>query len=235
MPLKISVSNLPKHKKKPIRSYVKRSGRLTASQKKAIQTLWSKYVIETNECGVIGYEGHFNSPQKELVVEIGFGNGMTLVSEALDNPEKNFIGIEVYKSGFGHCLNRIEKEKIKNIKLIYKDAVEVLKHNIQEKSLSQVNIFFPDPWPKKRHHKRRLINKDFLAVLDKSIKDQGIINISTDWKDYADQIETVFTKNKHFHLIDRDSRNQKTKFEVRGLDLGHDIFNYSYQLISQRT
>ena len=219
-----------KHKNKPIKSFVRRSGRLTTSQKRAIQDLWSKYVIETDSSKFIQLEDFFDAPKNDLIIEIGFGNGSTLIESASNNPEKNFIGIEVYDSGFGQCLNDIEKQKINNIRLIYDDAVDVLQNTIKKKTLSQVNIYFPDPWPKKRHHKRRLINNNFLVLLSKTMKDKGIINISTDWEDYADQFETVFFNNKRFCAIDSDPRTQKTKFENRGLSLGHKIFNYSYQL-----
>ena len=219
-----------KHKNKPIKSFVRRSGRLTTSQKRAIQDLWSKYVIETDSSKFIQLKDFFDAPKNDLIIEIGFGNGSTLIESASNNPEKNFIGIEVYDSGFGQCLNDIEKQKINNIRLIYDDAVDVLQNTIKKKTLSEVNIYFPDPWPKKRHHKRRLINNNFLVLLSKTMKDKGIINISTDWEDYADQIETVFFNNKRFYAIDSDPRTQKTKFENRGLSLGHKIFNYSYQL-----
>ena len=219
-----------KHKNKPIKSFVRRSGRLTTSQKRAIQDLWSKYVIETDSSNFIQLEDFFDAPKNDLIIEIGFGNGSTLIESASNNPEKNFIGIEVYDSGFGQCLNDIEKQKINNIRLIYDDAVDVLQNTIKKKTLSQVNIYFPDPWPKKRHHKRRLINNNFLILLSQTMKEKGIINISTDWEDYADQIETVFFNNKRFCAIDSDPRMQKTKFENRGLSLGHKIFNYSYQL-----
>jgi len=224
----VSISH--KHKNKPIKSFVRRSGRLTTSQKRAIQDLWSKYVIETDSSKFIQLEDFFDAPKNDLIIEIGFGNGSTLIESASNNPEKNFIGIEVYDSGFGQCLNDIEKQKINNIRLIYDDAVDVLQNTIKKKTLSEVNIYFPDPWPKKRHHKRRLINNNFLVLLSKTMKDKGIINISTDWEDYADQIETVFFNNKRFCAIDSDPRTQKTKFEHRGLSLGHKIFNYSYQL-----
>ena len=219
-----------KHKKNPIRSFVRRSGRLTTSQKRAIQTLWSKYVIETDASKVIDLENFFDKPRNDLIMEIGFGNGTTLLESAINNPQKNFIGVEVYDSGLGQCLNDIEKQKINNIRLIYDDAVEILKNNIKNKTLAQVNIYFPDPWPKKRHHKRRLINNNFLILLSKTMQDKAVINISTDWEDYADQIETAFVNNKRFFAVDSDLRMQKTKFEDRGLALGHKIFNYSYQL-----
>jgi len=224
------VSISQKRKKKPIRSFVRRSGRLTASQKRAIQTLWDKYVIETHASKFIDLENFFDKPKNDLIMEIGFGNGSTLIESATNNPQKNFVGVEVYDSGFGQCLNDIEKQKINNVRLIYDDAVEVLTNNIKKKTLAQVNIYFPDPWPKKRHHKRRLINNSFLLLLSKTMQDKGIINISTDWEDYADQIETAFVNNKRFCIVGSNLRMQKTKFENRGLALGHKIYNYSYQL-----
>ncbi len=136
---------------------------MTVSQNRAIQTLWKKYVIETDGRKFIGIEDFFDKPKNDLIMEIGFGNGSILIESASNNPEKNFIGVEVYDSGFGQCLNDIEKQKINNVRLIYDDAVEILKNNINGQTLNQVNIFFPDPWPKKRHHKRRLINKNFLV------------------------------------------------------------------------
>jgi len=224
------VSSLLKHKKKPIRSYIKRSGRLTVSQKKAIETLWSKYVIETDENSLIRVENCFDNPKNHVTIEIGFGNGMSLVNSALQHPEKNFIGIEVYDSGLGQCLNAIEKHKINNIRLVYGDAVEVFEQFITKKSVQKINIFFPDPWPKKRHHKRRLINEEFLALLARSLKNKGVVNVSTDWEDYAQQIEVTFNENNQFKEIKSESRDFKTKFEERGIKLGHRIFNYSYQL-----
>lgn len=155
-------------------------------------------MIETDSSKFIQLEDFFDAPKNDLIIEIGFGNGSTLIESASNNPEKNFIGIEVYDSGFGQCLNDIEKQKINNIRLIYDDAVDVLQNTIKKKTLSEVNIYFPDPWPKKRHHKRRLINNNFLVLLSKTMKDKGIINISTDWEDYADQIETVFLIIKDF-------------------------------------
>jgi tRNA (guanine-N7-)-methyltransferase len=136
----------------------------------------------------------------------------------------------VYDSGLGQCLNAINQHKIKNIRLIYGDAVEVFEQFITKKSVEKINILFPDPWPKKRHHKRRLINKGFLVLLSKSLKNKGIVNVSTDWEDYAQQIELAFKEHNQFKEIKSELRGLKTKFEKRGVKLGHKIFNYSYQL-----
>ena len=229
MPSKNSVQNSRKHKIKSVKSFVRRSGRLTQSQKNALQDHSSKYLLDTNNTSA-NLKSCFDSEQHGVVIEIGFGDGTVLIETALKNPNKNFIGIEVYDSGLGQCLNEINKHKIKNIRLIYGDAVEVFKQFITKKSVEKINILFPDPWPKKRHHKRRLINKRFLALLSKSLINKGIINISTDWEDYAQQIELTFKESNQFKEIKSESRNLKTKFEKRGIKLGHKIFNYSYQL-----
>ena len=229
MPSKNSVQNSRKHKIKSVKSFVRRSGRLTQSQKNALQDHSSKYLLDTNNTST-NLKSCFDLKQHGVVIEIGFGDGTVLIESALKNPNKNFIGIEVYDSGLGQCLNEINKHKVKNIRLIYGDAVEVFEQFITKKSVEKINILFPDPWPKKRHHKRRLINKRFLALLSKSLINKGIINISTDWEDYAQQIELTFKESNQFKEIKSESRNLKTKFEKRGIKLGHKIFNYSYQL-----
>ena len=229
MPSKNSVQNSRKHKIKSVKSFVRRSGRLTQSQKNALQDHSSKYLLDTNNTST-NLKSCFDSKQHGVVIEIGFGDGTVLIESALKNPNKNFIGIEVYDSGLGQCLNEINKHKIKNIRLIYGDAVEVFEQFITKKSVEKINILFPDPWPKKRHHKRRLINKRFLALLSKSLINKGIVNISTDWEDYAQQIELTFKESNQFKEIKSELRDLKTKFEKRGIKLGHKIFNYSYQL-----
>lgn len=223
------MQNSRKHNKKSIRSFVKRSGRLTKSQKNALQDYSSNYILDTNNTNT-DLKACFDSDQHNLVIEIGFGDGAALIESALKYPDKNFIGIEVYDSGLGQCLNAINQHKIKNIRLIYRDAVEVFEQFITKQSVEKINILFPDPWPKKRHHKRRLINKRFLALLSKSLINKGIVNVSTDWEDYAQQIELTFKESNQFKEIKSELRDFKTKFEKRGIKLGHKIFNYSYQL-----
>jgi tRNA (guanine-N7-)-methyltransferase len=223
------VQNSRKHNKKSIRSFVKRSGRLTKSQKNALQDYSSNYILDTNNTNT-DLKACFDSDQHNLVIEIGFGDGAALIESALKYPDKNFIGIEVYDSGLGQCLNAINQHKIKNIRLIYRDAVEVFEQFITKQSVEKINILFPDPWPKKRHHKRRLVNKRFLALLSKSLINKGIVNVSTDWENYAQQIELTFKESNQFKEIKSELRDFKTKFEKRGIKLGHKIFNYSYQL-----
>jgi len=140
------VQNLRKHKIKSVKSFVRRSGRLTKSQKNALQNHSSKYLLDINNSNT-NLKTCFESDQHDLVIEIGFGDGAVLIESALKNPNKNFIGIEVYDSGLGQCLNEINKHKIKNIRLIYGDAVEVFEQFITKKSVETINILFPDPWP----------------------------------------------------------------------------------------
>ena len=165
-----------------------------------------------------------------LNLEVGFGVGNFIIEMGLREPSENFIGIDFYHKGIRKVITRIAKYEICNARIVYGDAKEKIPLLFNAEELDRVYILFPDPWPKKRHHKRRLINKRFLALLSKSLINKGIINISTDWEDYAQQIELTFKESNQFKEIKSESRNLKTKFEKRGIKLGHKIFNYSYQL-----
>jgi len=148
--------------RRPIRSFVRRSGRLTPSQQKALADLWPDIGIEYEE-RLLDLEAVFGR-KAPTVVEIGFGNGDTLVQQASDNPDKNYIGIEVHEPGIGHCLLSAKKAGISNLRLLMHDAIDVFTEQIPLASLSRVNLYFPDPWPKKRHHKRRIVQHDFLEL-----------------------------------------------------------------------
>tara|TARA_Y100000739_G_scaffold166771_1_gene144758 strand:- start:512 stop:1096 length:585 start_codon:yes stop_codon:yes gene_type:complete len=172
-------------------------------------------------------------PEYPLIIDIGFGNGELLASMANENNQSNFIGIEVYDAGVGHCLNLIDERKIKNLKIINGDAVEVLRFGIVDASINEINLLFPDPWPKKRHHKRRIINDDFIQLISKKLMLNGLVNISTDWENYAEQIDGLFSKRQDFAKKPFSGRGISTKFEKRGVNLGHEIFDFCYELISQ--
>lgn len=218
---------------RPVRSFVRRKGRITSSQKSALKNLLPKYgAVYSSEMGQLS-SSLLGNPKFPLIVDIGFGDGELLVATAEDHAESNFIGIEVYDAGIGHCLKLIEKRKVNNLKLISGDAVEVMKFGITDNSINQINLFFPDPWPKKRHHKRRIINNEFILLMSKKLAENGMVNISTDWEDYADQIDDLFSKRGEFLEKSSTARNVSTKFEKRGISLGHDIFNFRYKLISQ--
>lgn len=218
--------------RRTVRSFVKRAGRLTPSQRKALTELWPEYGIDYSP-EPLNLEALF-SKSGPLVLEIGFGNGETLVQQAQQNPDENFIGIEVHEPGVGHCLLRARDTGIGNLRLIVHDAIEVLIHQIPPDCLSRLNLYFPDPWPKKRHHKRRIIQHDFLDLVADRLSAAGTLNIATDWVNYADHIDEILSRSGRFDCAERREHNgdrpldrPRTKFELRGLNKGHNIYDWS--------
>tara|TARA_B110000438_G_scaffold13759_1_gene13299 strand:- start:562 stop:1239 length:678 start_codon:yes stop_codon:yes gene_type:complete len=223
----------PSHKlkqKREVTSFVRRAGRITSGQKNAWQYYWELYGIQ-NTKEIIETTNIFNNSNRKLIIEIGFGNGEILIDSALRNPDDNFIGIEVYESGIGQCLIHLSEKKLSNVRLINEDAKDILNHSFKDQAIDQINIFFPDPWPKKKHHKRRLINQEFILLIGKKLKKNGCINIATDWDDYAEQIIDVFNKSNLFKKTNNLRLNLETKFEKRGLKLGHKIQKFTFQLL----
>lgn len=216
-----------------IRSFVKRTGRMTPSQERAIRELWPRYGID-HDTSSLDLDAMFGR-QADRVLEIGFGNGETLVQAAADHPELDYIGLEVHEPGVGHCLLRARDAGISNLRVIVHDAVEVLQSQISDGALSRINLYFPDPWPKKRHHKRRIINAQFVSLAAKKLRTGGTIHIATDWANYADCIDDIMSETKKFTLLERRQHtgNQPldrytTKFESRGLKKGHGIWDWQY-------
>lgn len=223
----------PSHKlkqKREVKSFVRRAGRITSGQKNAWQYYWELYGIQ-NTKEIIETTNIFNNSNRKLIIEIGFGNGEILIDSALRNPDDNFIGIEVYESGIGQCLIHLSEKKLSNVRLINEDAKDILNHSFKDQAIDQINIFFPDPWPKKKHHKRRLINQEFILLIGKKLKKNGCINIATDWDDYAEQIIDMFNKSNLFKKTNNLKLNLETKFEKRGLKLGHKIQKFTFQLL----
>lgn len=218
-------------RKRTIRSFVRRVGRLTPSQQKALDELWPAYGIEYL-VEPLDFQTVFGR-HAPVVLEIGFGNGETLVQQAIENPHTNFIGIEVHAPGVGHCLLRARDAGIDNLRLMNHDAIEVLSHQIPCDSLSRVNLYFPDPWPKKRHHKRRIVQPDFLHLVADRLQISGTLHVATDWADYAEHINEVLSRSDRFtctehreHAGDRPLDRPGTKFEQRGLKKGHRIHDW---------
>jgi len=219
--------------KRPIRSFVRRTGRQTPSQQKALETYWPvlgiEYKAQQLDLGaVFGREA-------PTVLEIGFGNGDTLVQQATENPDKNYIGIEVHEPGVGHCLLKATEAGISNLRLLMHDAIDVLTQQIPLASLSRVNLYFPDPWPKKRHHKRRIVQHDFLTLIADRLQDDGTLNIATDWANYAEHIDEILAESDRFsctlrrkHAGDQPIDRPRTKFERRGLKKGHQICDWIF-------
>jgi len=208
-----------------LKSYVKRSGRVTTSQKKAYDTLSGRYVVAFNEENIDFYKIFKNT---NVTLEIGFGSGDATLQIAQENPDKNYLGIEVHTPGIGHLLIEIEKRKIDNIKIIEYDAAPVIEKMIPPSSLEAVHIFFPDPWPKKRHRKRRLVQRPFTETLAGCLKPQGYLYFVTDWEDYAvhaleELTATASLKNKYDGFAAPQVWRPKTKFEKKGLEKGHVI------------
>ncbi len=220
-------------KRRPIRSYILRQGRITAAQTKAIQENLKKHAI-VFENQLIDFNDAFQNRSGELVLEIGFGMGTSTAEIAKANPNKNYIAIEVHSPGVGNLIKLIQENDIFNLKIIQHDAVEVLNTMIKNDSLDGIHIFFPDPWPKKRHHKRRLIQESFLKLMAQKIKQSGYLHITTDWEDYALWIidlldkETLLQKTSEDFFRKPDYR-PLTKYENRGIKLGYKVWDLIYR------
>ena len=203
---------------RPIRSFVLRQGRTTPAQGRALEQLYPKYGIAFSDQKVASAR---NAP---LVIEIGSGMGETTVEIAKGHPETDFIAIEVHGPGVGSLLKRIEAMGLPNLRIIRHDAVEVLENMIADGSLAGIHLFFPDPWPKKRHHKRRLVQPAFASLVAGKLRGGGIVHAATDWPDYAEQIAAVFSANSSFVKSEGGFASRPaTKFEKRGLRLGNPV------------
>ena len=213
-----------------IRSFVRRSGRRTSAQKKAWDNYWSVYGANP-EIGPLDLNTLFENKNQKFILEIGFGNGENLIDCARNDPYSNFAGIEVYPVGIGQCLMNANKYSLKNLRIFCDDAVDVLKKQITNESLDVINIFFPDPWPKKKHHKRRLISENFISLIESKLKPNGIVHICTDWADYAHDIHALFKTHEEFKALEKLPKRLQTKFEKKGLALGHSIYEFAFQLL----
>ncbi len=219
--------------KRDIKSYVLRVGRLSKLQQHAVDTLSGQFCIPFEE-KKLNFEAIFSN-KNPVVMEIGFGMGHATVEIAEKNRDKNYIAIEVHTPGVGKVLSEIEKRDLSNLRIIQYDAVQVIRNMIPVNSLEGVHIFFPDPWPKKKHHKRRLIQNGFIKELILLIKKDGYIYIATDWEDYAQQIILVldqFTELKNlFHKFSvKMAWRPSTSFEKKGLAKNHRIRDIWYEL-----
>ena len=222
-------------RKRTIRSFVRRAGRITSSQQRALEELWPVFGIEYS-ASPLDFEMAFDRAAP-VVLEIGFGNGESLVEQAARSPEQNFLGVEVHEPGVGHCLLRAEAARIDNLRIIAHDAIEVLKNQVAPASLTRVNLYFPDPWPKKRHHKRRIVQNSFLELVASRLADGGTLQIATDWANYAEHIDEVFSRSDRFTCIERREHDgdapldrPRTKFERRGLGKGHRIVDWCFRI-----
>lgn len=222
-------------KKRPIRTYILRQGRITAAQKKAIQDNFQKHAV-IFENKIINFDDIFKNKNSELILEIGFGMGTSTAEIAKSNLNKNYIAIEVHSPGVGNLLKLIQEDDISNLKIIQHDAVEVLNLMIKNDSLDGIHIFFPDPWPKKKHHKRRLIQSNLLKLIAQKIKKNGYLHIATDWEDYAVWIIDLLDKEELLQKMSDDFFKKPdyrplTKYENRGIKLGYRVWDMIYRRI----
>lgn len=225
----------PSSPKRSVRSFVRRTGRMTPGQTRALQELWPRYGVDLDSDD-LDLNGIFGRAT-DKVLEIGFGNGDSLVQMALENPQLDFLGIEVHEPGVGHCLIGADHAGLENLRVIIHDAVDVLRQQIRDSSLARVNLLFPDPWPKKRHHKRRMIQTDFLDLLASKMQAGGNLHVATDWENYAEHIDDVVARSPRFALAERREHagdqplaRPRTKFETRGLQKGHRIWDWRLAL-----
>lgn len=215
-----------------IRSFVKREGKLTKGQTNAINELWPAYGVDLSD-QQLDFDQLFGR-KAFTILEIGFGNGLSLAQMAETQPETNFFGVEVHKPGVGSLLVQVKKRGLTNVRVSGDDAVEVLSKQIPDNSLDRVQIFFPDPWHKKRHHKRRLIQAEFVTQLVSKLKSSGVIHVATDWENYAEHILDVLSnqpdlQNTVENYAAKPAYRPNTKYEERGKRLGHSVWDLLFE------
>ena len=216
----------PRHR--PIRSFVRREGRLTAGQQRALDRLYPRYGIDWSG-GRIDLAACFERPAP-LVLDIGFGDGDALAEMAAAHPHRNYLGVEVYRSGTGRLLRRIDSEQLSNLRVMLADARELLRDGIASASLAGLQLFFPDPWTKKRHHKRRIVQADWLAQVADRLQPGGFLHMATDWSDYAEWMLSLTDaeprlENPYGGYAPDAGDRPETRFERRGLRKGHGVYD----------
>ena len=209
-----------------VRSFVKRPGRITAAQQRALETLLPRYGVpfEARRVDLDEIFGR-NAPR---VLDIGFGDGEALLTTAAAHPNVDYLGVEVHEPGVGHLLILLERARLENVRVIVRDAVDVIETMLPDASFDAINLFFPDPWPKKRHHKRRLVQPEFVEQCARILKPGGLLHVATDWAPYAEHTEAVLADAPTFRPIPAEALaddplayRPPTKFERRGERLGH--------------
>jgi tRNA (guanine-N7-)-methyltransferase len=217
---------------RPIRSFVLRQGRFSPGQQRAYEMLMPRFGIPFS-AGILDFAAVFGREAPKFL-EIGFGMGETTAKIAKENPENDYLGVEVHSPGVGALLKLIDEHALTNIRIIQHDAVEVLREMVPPESLAGIHVFFPDPWPKKRHHKRRLLQPGFVELLASRLATGGCLHAATDWQEYAEHILATFSgvaslENTHSGFAVRPEARPETKFERRGQRLGHDSWDIIFR------
>jgi tRNA (guanine-N7-)-methyltransferase len=217
-----------------IRSFVVRAGRMTSAQERAWRELWPALGIENGE-EPLDLTATFGR-DAPVVLEIGFGNGESLVALASSHPERNYLGLEVHPPGVGHLLLCCEAAQLRNVRVICDDAVQVLQRRVPDASLDEVLLYFPDPWPKKRHHKRRIVQPPFVELVTRKLKPGGVFRLATDWLPYAEHMLATAGSSPVLHnesatgdYVDRPASRPLTRFERRGQRLGHGVWDLAFR------
>ncbi len=212
-----------------IRSFIRRQGRITQGQEFALENHWDNYCLAPYKALDVRQVFGRHAP---LCVEIGFGNGECLAKLAAANPDKDYIGIEVHRPGVGHLMMQLEQQGLQNVRVYCHDAIEILTNNLPDNSLSAVHLFFPDPWHKRKHHKRRIVQASFLNLLASKLPPGGYFHAATDWEHYAKAMLEVLSADNRFTntsltdtYCERPAHRPLTKFEQRGLRLGHGVWD----------
>lgn len=229
-----SEKELPEARMRGVRSFVLRAGRATAGQQRALVELWPKYGVEFSPAS-LDLQTVFGRMAPRML-EIGFGAGEALLEFAAAHPQIDCIGIEVHRPGVGRLLLGAEAAALRNLRVICHDAVEVLQQQLAPASIALVHIFFPDPWPKKRHHKRRLIQPTFVELLARALAPGGTLRLATDWEPYAHHMREVIDASAAFvnvaadaGFVARSAERVLTRFERRGQRLGHGVWDLEYR------
>jgi tRNA (guanine-N7-)-methyltransferase len=225
-------------RRRAVRSYVLRAGRVTEGQKRALEELWPVYGVEPGS-SVLDFTELFGNDHP-VIMEIGFGNGEATWQMAKAQPRENYLGVEVHRPGVGRLLLKIEEHSLKNIRIACEDAVELLRTRVPAASLHGIRIYFPDPWPKKRHHKRRMIQPPFLSLLAGRMKPGGVLHLATDWEPYAEHMLEVMQAAPEFENLSpgggfspKPDWRPPTKYEQRGKRLGHRVADLVYRRTEQ--
>ncbi|MDP4598335.1 MAG: tRNA (guanosine(46)-N7)-methyltransferase TrmB [Pseudomonadales bacterium] len=215
--------------RRQVRSYVIRAGRMTPGQSSALENQWARYGLEP-QTTPLALEALFTATAP-LVLEIGFGMGDSLFEMVQQRPQTNFIGVEVHRPGVGHLLHLAAGAGVENLRVFCTDSMDVLRHCLPANALDTLQVFFPDPWHKKKHHKRRLINTDFLTLAASRLKVGGVLHFATDWAPYAEVVADTVAAHPGFVATAVPAR-PLTKYERRGLRLGHEVFDMAWSAVA---
>lgn len=221
-----------------IRSFVRRQGRLTKGQQQALTTLWPRWGLDFQPAPLT--LATLFTREAPVVMEIGFGMGDSLVAMAKQHPQYNFLGVEVHLPGVGACLSALAAADIHNLRVVCHDAIEVLQQMISDNSLSRVQLYFPDPWHKARHHKRRIVQEHFVSLVARKLKLGGQLHIATDWQPYAEAIVQVIAQVDALRncsttgdYVEKPAFRPQTKFERRGERLGHGVWDLLFEKVAE--